>query len=135
MAAKKQSKASIKIDRTSGTPGAANVTSFVQVKNSSRKDPMLAVDFAYEDSSGKKNRLRMTDQLLPQETTKIDFANLSLSIQVVSFTIAWQFQGIEYGSQVHTAKSGAYFYSMEVALRPDGSSESDFLVEKPISVE
>lgn len=130
----KESKRRIVIERKSRKGETNNVSIFVQVKNSSRKDSMTEVEFAYEDSAGKKNHLRMADDLSPQKVARVDFAKLGLSIQVLSFAIAWQFQSVEYGSQVHTAKAGAYFYSMELALKPDGSSESSFFVEKPLSV-
>ena len=132
MRPKKASKLSIRIDSKDGRGKETNVTEFVQLTNSSKKDSMSAVDFVYDDVSASKKRIRIANKLQPQQVVKVDFAKVGISAQVVSFHTEWQFQGIEYGSHVVTAKPGSYFYSLEISLKPDGSSETDWLVQRPL---
>jgi hypothetical protein len=108
----------------------SEMTKFVQVKNGSQKDAMSAVDFVYHDTgSANKKRLHLSDLLSSQKVVKLDCAQAGISAKIVDFQIMWKFQGIAYGSQVHAAKSGYYFYSITESLKPDGSSESNWLVQ------
>lgn len=132
MRTKSSSEARINIDKTTHKGEEVENTASVQLKNSSQKDGMSAVDYIYKDAAGVQNKLHLSDDLQPRKKIKVDFANAGINVKVVDFYIAWQFQGIDYSSQRHAANAGSYYFSMDIGLKPDGSSETDWLIQKPI---
>jgi hypothetical protein len=109
-----------------------DTTSYVQIKNSSNKDTMIALDLSYRDAGSNKKLVHLADSLQPQKTVTLDFAKASIYTQVVTVQFRWKFGGIAYGSSQQIAKVGSYFYTLQASLKPDGSEEFYKSVQAPL---
>jgi hypothetical protein len=111
--------------------GLSNTTSFIQVKNLSKKDQIDTLDLSYVDSSSKRKAIHLADSLQAQKTIKLDFAQAGITAQLVQLDFSWKFGGIKYGAS-QSAKLGSYYYSLKASFKADGSEETYFGIQKPL---